>query len=99
MWSDTEKTAVTPDFRAGGGQRSYDAVLHEWTARSHTSATYDGGTPREVWRVAQPFGNHNSGRIAFHPFVPPGAPDHGLLYVNVVDGGSGGDPFGNAQRA
>lgn len=41
-------------------------------------------------RVNQPFANHNGGALAF------GA--DGFLYVGLGDGGSSGDPFGNAQN-
>jgi glucose/arabinose dehydrogenase len=40
--------------------------------------------------VEQPFSNHNGGSLAFGP--------DGYLYVGLGDGGSGGDPFGNAQN-
>jgi hypothetical protein len=40
--------------------------------------------------VAQPFSNHKGGQLAF------GA--DGYLYIGLGDGGSGGDPFGNAQN-
>jgi len=43
-----------------------------------------------VITVPQPFANHNGGMTAFGP--------DGRLYVGMGDGGSGGDPQGNAQN-
>lgn len=43
-----------------------------------------------ILAVAQPFGNHNGGMIAFGP--------DGMLYIGMGDGGSGGDPQGNGQN-
>jgi glucose/arabinose dehydrogenase len=40
--------------------------------------------------VEQPFPNHNGGSLAFGP--------EGYLYIGLGDGGSGGDPLGNAQN-
>jgi hypothetical protein len=97
-WSDVQATGATPDFRPSGGDHTHDMVLLEWTARNHASPTYDGGAPRELFRVEDPFTNHNGGRIAFHPLPPPGHPEHGLLYIGVADGGSGGDPLNHAQN-
>lgn len=92
-WSDTEDTGPEPDFAPAGGQDSHDTVLLEWAARDASADRYDGGGPRELLRVEQPFGNHNGGHLAFNPMAAPGDPDYGMLYVGIADGGSGGDPF------
>lgn len=40
--------------------------------------------------IEKPFPNHNGGHLAFGP--------DGYLYIGLGDGGSGGDPFNNAQN-
>ena len=50
----------------------------------------DPGSQVIIFRVAQPYGNHNGGTVAFGP--------DGYLYLGLGDGGSGGDPLGNAQN-
>jgi glucose/arabinose dehydrogenase len=49
----------------------------------------DPSTRREILAVEQPFANHNGGHLAFGP--------DGYLYIGLGDGGSAGDPHGNAQ--
>ncbi len=96
--TDTSNTAPMPDFTPGGGNNTHDSVLLEWTAKNPAATTYDGGPPRELIRVEQPFANHNCGQLAFNPLARPGAPDYGLLYMGFADGGSGGDPLDLAQN-
>ncbi len=97
-WIDTSDTAPEPDFVPGGGDDTHDIVLLEWTARDPAAATYDGGPPRELFRVEQPFENHNGGRIGFNPTSSPGDPDFGLLYIGMADGGAAGDELDIAQN-
>ena len=95
---DTGNTTPPPDFAPGGGTRTHDTILLEWTAKSPAAARYDGGAPRELMRFEQPFGNHNGGQIAFNPLAGQGAAEFGLLYIGFADGGSGGDPLELAQN-
>ena len=44
----------------------------------------DAASARVILTVAQPYGNHNAGDLAFGP--------DGMLYVPLGDGGSAGDP-------
>ena len=97
-WTDSSSTTPRPDFSSGRGQNTHATVLFEWTARNPAAATYDGGPPRELLRVQQPFANHNGSHISFNPFVSPSDADFGMLYVGVGDGGSGGDPLTLAQN-
>jgi hypothetical protein len=96
-WSDTADNTPTPDFVPGGGRHTHHTVLLEWTARDPSADRYDGGPPRELLRLEQPFSNHNGGHLAFNPLAAPDDSDFGMLYVGVADGGGGGDPLGLAQ--
>ena len=50
----------------------------------------DPGSEKILLTVDQPFPNHNGGVLAFGP--------EGFLYAGLGDGGSQGDPYGNAQN-
>jgi glucose/arabinose dehydrogenase len=50
----------------------------------------DPSTEKDLVHIAQPFPNHNGGETIFGP--------DGYLYLGLGDGGSQGDPFGNAQN-
>jgi len=96
-WVDTTNQTPTPDFLPSGPQRSHHEILLEWTAKDPKAAAFDGGAPRELFRVAHPYANHNGGQIAFNPLARPNTPEFGLLYIGSADGGSGGDPQNHAQ--
>lgn len=97
-YTDTRDTAPPADFVPPGGSDAHDTLLLEWTAADPAAAVYDGGAPRELLRVEQPFRNHNGGQLGFNPLARPGDADHGLLYVGSADGGSGGDPLDVSQN-
>jgi glucose/arabinose dehydrogenase len=50
----------------------------------------DANSELVLLEVAQPYPNHNGGRVSFGP--------DGYLYIGFGDGGSGGDPLDNAQN-
>ena len=54
------------------------------------AAAADPASAKLILAVKQPFANHNGGMVAFGP--------DGMLWIGMGDGGSGGDPFGNAQN-
>ena len=97
-YTDTSNQTPAADFTTTNPATTHDTVMLEWTAKTPGAATYDGGAPRELFRLRQPFANHNAGHMAFDPLVAPGSPDFGLLYVGVAAGGSGGDPMRLGQN-
>ena len=96
----TSNTTPAPDFSIGSST-SFHSVLLEWQTSDHTSDTFiaaNAQTPfREVLRLNQPRGNHNTGLIAFNPTAGSADSDYGNLYVAVGDGGGSGDPFNAGQ--
>ena len=88
-------TAAAVDFAPRSGN-AFHSVLTEWTTPAPLADTFTG-TSRELFRVQQPFGNHNAGQLSFNPGAGPGDADFGNLYLGLGDGGSSGDPQGLAQ--
>ena len=97
-YTDTTNQTPPADFTTSNPATTHDTVLLEWTAKTPARDGYDGGAPRELIRLRQPFANHNGGHLTFNPLATPGSPDFGLLYMGVADGGSGGDPLKLAQN-
>ena len=54
-----------------------------------SGASADPASEVQLLTQSQPFANHNGGSLAFGP--------DGYLYAGLGDGGSGGDPYDNAQ--
>jgi glucose/arabinose dehydrogenase len=98
-WIDTTNVMPTADFLPTDPAKiTHHEILLEWTAKDPRAAAYEGGPPRELFRVAHPFPNHNGGQIAFNPLAKAGTPEFGLLYIGSADGGSGGDPQNMSQN-
>ena len=97
-YTDTSNQMPAADFTTTNPMSTHDTVMLEWTAKTPGAAAYDGGPPRELFRLRQPFANHNAGHMAFNPLAAPGTPEFGLLYIGVADGGSGGDPMRLSQN-
>jgi glucose/arabinose dehydrogenase len=73
--------------RLSGGQ--IQTVIAEYQLTADPNAA-DPASERILLTVNQPFTNHKGGQMAFGP--------DGFLYIAFGDGGSGGDPMGNAQN-
>jgi glucose/arabinose dehydrogenase len=86
--------AFHPDYAANG--RLYvsytgggNSIVAEYLRSASNPDLADVGSRRPLLTQSQPFANHNGGQILFGP--------DGYLYIGFGDGGSGGDPQGNAQ--
>ena len=97
-YTDTSNQTPPADFTTSNPTSTHDTVMLEWTAKTPGAGAYDGVAPRELFRLRQPFANHNAGHMAFDPLATPGSPEFGLLYIGVADGGSGGDPMRLSQN-
>jgi len=92
-WIDANSGDFEADYPTAADEPHHHSVLLEWTAKDVDSAQYDGGSPRELLRIEQPFQNHNGGPTAFNPLASPGDDDYGLLYIALGDGGAADDPL------
>ena len=84
--------AFHPGFRSNGRlfvhytDRAGDARVAEYRARGNRALP---GSARTVWRLDDPYPNHNGGHLAFGP--------DGYLYLGMGDGGGVADPENRAQ--
>ena len=89
--------AFHPQFRSNGKFYVYytqhqprRSVLSEFQRLATSPDQTDMTSERVLLEIPQPYGNHNSGSLAFGP--------DGHLYVGLGDGGSANDPHDNAQN-
>lgn len=86
--------AFPPDYAACGyffvwyTDTGGDTVLSRFSVSGDPNLA-DRSSETQVLRVAQPYGNHNGGRLQFGP--------DGMLYLGLGDGGGSLDPEGNGQ--
>jgi glucose/arabinose dehydrogenase len=74
-------------YSASSPRRS---VLSRFSVNQSDLNTADLSSETIILEIPQPYKNHNGGQIAFGP--------DGYLYIGLGDGGSSGDPMGNAQN-
>ena len=84
-------------FHPNYSQNGYFFVNYNGTGRATfisrvqgSGNSADPNSETNLLKVDQPFANHKGGTLQFGP--------DGYLYAGLGDGGSGGDPFGNAQN-
>ena len=74
-------------YSASSPRRS---VLSRFSVNQSDPNIADPSSETIILEIPQPYKNHNGGQIAFGP--------DGYLYIGLGDGGSSGDPMGNAQN-
>ena len=75
------------DYVADNPRRT---IIARYSVMASDPDQADKNSELVLFEVAQPFANHKGGQLAFGP--------EGYLYIALGDGGSGGDPYGNAQN-
>lgn len=67
-----------------------NTVISRYSITSTNPSIADPASEKVLLTFKQPFANHNGGQLEFGK--------DGYLYIGTGDGGSGGDPMGNAQN-
>jgi len=67
-----------------------DTVIARYSVSADNPDRADPASATTILHIKQPFSNHNGGDLVFGP--------DGYLYIGMGDGGSQGDPQGNAQN-
>ncbi|MCB9135038.1 MAG: PQQ-dependent sugar dehydrogenase [Anaerolineales bacterium] len=89
--------AFHPDYAQNGfffvdyTDNKGDTVIARYQVSTDDSNHADPNSETILLQIRQPYPNHNGGHLAFGP--------DGYLYIATGDGGSGGDPEGNAQNS
>jgi glucose/arabinose dehydrogenase len=88
--------ALHPDFAENGAffidytDNEGNSQIERWQISADNPDRADPESTVMLLSVDQPYANHNGGLLLFGP--------DGYLYIGFGDGGSGGDPEGNAQN-
>lgn len=88
--------AFHPDFKDNGNfflnyTDGNNTVISRFTVNIDNPDSADPESEEIILTFPQPYSNHNGGHLEF-------GPSDGYLYIATGDGGSGGDPQGNAQN-
>ncbi|MGI8635784.1 MAG: PQQ-dependent sugar dehydrogenase [Segetibacter sp.] len=89
--------AFHPNYKSNGyfyvnytRGKTLETVISRFKVSASNPNTADAASEQILLTYAQPYGNHNGGKVAFG--------NDGFLYIAAGDGGSGGDPGNRAQN-